>query len=170
MWVCAGFSYDGVSWLCRLCKAVVAKVRNVPFNMVNMFWGRPAIRYTGLYSPHRLGPLAGAVLGGSAEHRLSSAQPAMRGAVRAGWGRQVLLDRATAEARVGTSGLLPVVGHSMRPRSPARAVGRQHAQWGRTANAALSAWPAVQAAAPPSSMSRGVSYGRVDSRGRGISV
>ena len=66
----------------------------------------------------------------------------------AGWGRQVLLDRAAAEARVGTMGLLPVVGHSMVRRSAARAVGRQHAQWGRTANAALPAWPAVQAAAP----------------------
>ena len=64
---------------------------------------------------------------------------------RAGRSRQVLLDQATAEARVGiTSEVLPVVGHSMRRRRcAARAVGRQNAQWGRTANAALRAWPAI---------------------------
>ena len=87
------------------------------------------------------------------EDRPSSgpARPSQPCAVRcAGWGRQVLPDRATAESRVGTSSLLPVEGHSMQRRSAARAVGREHAlaQWGRTANAALSAWPAVQAAAP----------------------
>ena len=75
-----------------------------------------------------------------------SARPSQPCAMRrAGGSRQVLLDRATAEARVGiTSEVLPVVGHSMRRRRcAARVVGRQNAQWGRTANAALRAWPAI---------------------------
>lgn len=88
------------------------------------------------------------LLSSSCESRPSSgsARPSQPCTMRrAGGSRQALLDRATAEARVGiTSEVLPVVGHNMcRRRCAARVFGRQNAQWGRTANAALRAWPAI---------------------------